>query len=159
MELLPVAEAPLRIAELDPVERPLPSMVMADAAAAGPKRHAWPGTLFYGASYLMAAGLAVVSVLGVVSALDQGWELRFYALPVIGAAWSAAQWRLAREVRRFTRWGWYGAVAETGASILANVWGMAQGEVGGGLCGAALSALLLRYFWKRRAQFDIDPSL
>ena len=159
MKLSPVAEAPLRITGLDPVERPLPSLVMADAAATGANRHAWPGTLFYGASYLMAAGLAVVSVLGVVSAVTQGWEARFYALPAIAAVWSAAQWRLAREVRRFTRWGWYGAVAEMGASILANVWGMAQGEVGGGLCGAVLSTLLLRYFWKRRAQFDIDPGL
>lgn len=159
MEFSPVAEARRRLAELDPVERPLPSMVMADAPVAERKEHAWPGTLFYGASYLMAAGLAIVSVLGVVSAVVQGWEPRFYALPVIGAVWSAAQWRLAREVRRFTRWGWYGAVAETGASILANVWGMAQGEVGGGLCGAVLSALLLRYFWKRREQFDVDAGL
>jgi len=158
MEFSPVAEAPRRIAGLDALERPLPALMMTDSPDVGPKVHAWPGTFFYGLSYLLAVGIGGASVVGAISAVVQGWDPAFYALPVIGGVWSALQWRLAREVERFTRWGWYGAMGGLGFAAAAKLWALALGQPGAALGGLLVDAFLLRYFWKRRAQFDIDTS-
>lgn len=86
-------------------------------------------------------------------------SMRYLAMAVGGGLWSVLQWRLAREVRHFTRWGWYGAMAEMGIAPAAKVWTLAQGEIVGGVVGLAFDIYVLRYFWQRRADFDIDAGL
>ncbi len=145
---------PRNASALDPQElpwAPLPAVVMGDAAPARPRRHGWPGRLFYAFSYCMAAGLAVVSVVAAVL----GTSVAEAAIAVGAGLWSVVQWRLAGAVRRFTRFGWYGATAGLGAAAAAKLWFIAQGG-SAGFAGFAFALVLLRYFWKRRADFDID---
>lgn len=129
---------------------------MADAAVTRQKRHAWPGRLFYGFSYLVAAGMGCVAVVLGISAVGGVAGPGGFALAAAAGVWAALQWRLAREVRHFTRWGWYGAMGEMGLATAAKFWAMAQGGIAGGLVGLAFDLFMLRYFWKRRADFDID---
>jgi hypothetical protein len=155
MDLSPAAEAAPRRAPDDPLERPLPSMMMADASTAVRKSHGWPGTLFYGFSYFVAVALGGAALMTGIGVLTDP-SPRYLAMTVGGGLWSVLQWRLAREVRHFSRWGWYGAMAEMGIASAAKVWALAQGEIVGGVVGLAFDIYVLRYFWKRRADFDID---
>lgn len=41
----------------------------------------------------------------------------------------------------------------------AKVWTMVQGEPLAGLAGLLFDAVMLSYFWKRRADFGIDAGL
>ena len=142
------------------VHEPLAGLVMGDAAVAAPREHGWPGKLFIAFSYVMAAASAVsVVVIGLSVAANVGLAAAFWKRALTAVVWAALQWRVAGEVRRFSRWGWYGAMAELAAAAAAKVWVMAQGNVVGGAIGLCIDLAWLRYFWERRDQFDVDVSL
>jgi hypothetical protein len=143
-----------------PAPEPLAGLLVGDTALAAPRAHGLPGELFIGFTYLMAFGSALralVLVIGVVTSgpgvLPGMWMMGFAS-----CVWAVLQWRLAGEVRRFSRWGWYGAMAELAAAAALNVvWAVILPEmVLWFLAVLAVEAGLIRYFWKRRAQFDID---
>ncbi|HEU0300242.1 MAG TPA: hypothetical protein VFR37_12325 [Longimicrobium sp.] len=155
--------APGDAAELDPGFREtLPPVLAGEAPAAVvgempeiEREHEWPGNLFIILSYVAAVGVAAAAVGGL------GWTLLsgdpgYAGMGVGGAVWAAVQWRLAGEVQHFSRWGWYGAMAELTAAVAAKVWTMAEGNVVGGAIGLVLDLLWMSYFWERRDQFDVD---
>lgn len=145
----------------DTLRAPLPGLVMGDAAAGTGRRHGWPGKLFIGMSYLTALGLGGgVLAMGLFLAEHaRGASIYFpWQRLLLAGAWCVLQWRLAGEVRRFSRWGWYGAMAELGAATVTKL-GLAlfaPFAVPWTLPAVAANLAWMRYFWKRRADFDVD---
>lgn len=131
---------------------PLPQMVMGDAAIALPREHGLRGVLFIGFSYLMAVGSGLGAILFAISGVGTAINV------VTGLVWAVLQWRLATEVRRFSRWGWYGAVAElAGAAATKLFWVFVVRELAFVfLVLLVIDAFMLRYFWTRRDQFDVS---
>lgn len=102
MEVSPAVEAAPRATFRAPPERPLPALVMEDAAVPERQAHGLRGTLFYGFSYFAAAALGVGAVmLGITGLVNL--QPVFLALGAGAGLWAALQWRLAREVHHFTR--------------------------------------------------------
>lgn len=131
---------------------PLPEMVVGDAAFASPRLHGARGTLFIGFSYVMAAGSGFSAILFAISGGLAGTNV------VTGLVWAVLQWRLATEVRRFSRWGWYGAMAElAGAAAAKLFWMFILRDLGFVFVMLlVIDAFMLRYFWTRREQFDVS---
>ena len=131
---------------------PLPEMVVGDAAFASPRVHGVRGTLFIGFSYVMAAGSGFSALLFAISGGIAGTNT------IMGLVWAALQWRLATEVRRFSRWGWYGAMAElAGAAGAKLFWVFYLREMAFlFLMLLVVDAFMMRYFWTRRGQFDVS---
>lgn len=131
---------------------PLPEMVVGDAAFASPREHGLRGTLFIGFSYVMAAGSAFSALLFAISGGVAGTNV------ITGLVWAVLQWRLATEVRRFSRWGWYGAVAELAAAAATKlVWVFVMPDLAFMFVVLlVIDAFMARYFWTRRAQFDVS---
>lgn len=128
------------------------------------KEHGWPGSLFIFLTNLAAIGCgigAVVMGFVAVAILSDG-EWMAAAKPVLIAAGLALgcvlQGTLARHLRGFTRWGWYGAMAELGFLALSKVNAAVTepGAVPGAVIGIVVDLLWMRYFWNHRAQFDVD---
>jgi hypothetical protein len=142
---------------LDPgIREPLPALVMGDVGVETARKHEWPGRLFIALSAAAALGVGVMAIVSAVWGVNGAPSP---ALGVAGGVWTVLQWRLTREVRRFSRWGWYGAMVELGGAAAAKVWAMAQGNVVGGAIGLCIDVLWMKYFWDRRDQFDVDTSL
>lgn len=138
---------------------PLAGLVMGDRAVSAPRRHGLRGQLFIAGSYVMAASSAFASVAFAFSATSgMGAGLAVWRQALVACLWAVLQWRVAGEVRRFSRWGWYGAMAELGiAAATKAVWVFVFPEPAFVfLALLAIDAAWLRYFWNRRAQFDID---
>ncbi|HEX6368994.1 MAG TPA: hypothetical protein VF006_08675 [Longimicrobium sp.] len=131
---------------------PLPEMVVGDAAFASPRVHGVRGTLFIGFSYVMAAGSGLSAILFAISGGRAGANM------ITGLVWAVLQWRLATEVRRFSRWGWYGAVAELAAAAAAKLFWMfdLRDLAFVFVMLLVVDAFMLRYFWTRRDQFDVS---
>jgi hypothetical protein len=75
-----------------------------------------------------------------------------------GGLWAVIQWRVVGEVRRFSRWGWYGAMAELAiASATKLVWVfLLPDQAFAFLILLGINVWMMRYFWTRRADFDVD---
>jgi hypothetical protein len=149
------------VAEALPAAPPSPDVreslppIMVGERAEIEREHRWPGSLFYSLSYVVAIGLGA----GAVGCAGWGvfqWEPTFLGLAVLLGSGAAVQGRLAREVENFSRWGWYGAMVELAGAAVAKVWGMAHGNVAGGIVGLGIDLLWMRYFWENRRQFDVD---
>lgn len=140
---------------------PLPGMVLGDGALRTPRRHGWPARMFIGMSYVTALGVGagLVGIGFFLAGNGRDMNLLQWAWPrmLLGGAWALMQWRLATEVRRFSRWGWYGAMAELGIATIVKLGFAAAGPVT--LPMLAFNIVCMRYFWKRRAEFDIDADL
>lgn len=125
------------------------------------REHEWPGSLFFMLGYLSTAALAIgACVSGGAAAL--GWgraPLEMLGQAVAMGAGAAIQWRVASGVEHFSRWGWYGAMAELVLASAAKVWAMTQGNWIGGAIGLGIDLLWMSYFWERREQFDVDLEL
>src|ERR1043165_3996906 len=109
----------------DAFPEPLSGLVMGDAAAAGPREHGWPGKIFIAFTYFMsvsAAGGGLVTLVSLAS-LGTGGAMP-WRQAVAGCVWGVLQWRLATELRRFSRWGWFGAMAELGGAAAFKVFWM-----------------------------------
>lgn len=158
MEIKPVLEAPAPAAGLDPgIRDTLPPLVMGERPEISPE-HAWPATLFYTLSYLVAAGLglgACVSAGAAVLGLGRPPVEMLGQAAVMGAG-AAFQWWLAKEVQDFTRWGWYGAMVELAAAAAAKLWAIADGNPVGGAIGLGIDLMWIDHFWKNRGQYDVD---
>ncbi|HST62801.1 MAG TPA: hypothetical protein VLK84_29110 [Longimicrobium sp.] len=152
-------------APLEPAPAAWLPLTTGDAAVARDAeqaQHGLPSTLFIWLSKLMALGMgiaAVGAILGMV--LDTGplpGELWMVAALAAGAVF---QRTLARNVECFTRWGWYGAVAELSFATLAMVASLVAdpGSFIGAGFGIAVHVLWLHYFWAQRRDFDIDLDL
>jgi hypothetical protein len=156
---------PLQDAALEPPPASWLPLTTGDAAVARgaeEPEHEWPGTLFVWLSKLTGFGMAL-AVLGAILAmvLDAGplrGELWLVALLAVGAVF---QYTLGRNVERFTRWGWYGAVAELSFATLAKVAAIISdpGSFIGAGFGITIDVLWLQYFWAKRHDFDIDLDL
>lgn len=133
---------------------PLPAVVVGDRAEVK-REHEWPGSLFFILSYVAAVGLGA-GALGCVAWGVFTGEPGMAGLGLMLGVGGAVQWRLAKEVEHFSRWGWYGAMVELAAASLAKLWGMAHGNVVGGAMGLGIDLLWMGYFWEFRGQFDID---
>lgn len=131
---------------------PLPEMVVGDAAFASPRLHGMRGTLFIGFSYVMAAGSGFSAILFIISGGLAGTNA------ITGLVWAVLQWRLATEVRRFSRWGWYGAMAElAGAAGAKLFWVFFLPEMAFVfVLVLVIDGFMVRYFWTRRAEFDVS---
>ena len=152
------AAAPAPLAE-NAFRAPLPGLTMGDAAARAPRRHGWPGRLFLGLGYLTAAGCAIGAVaLACVAAVGMETVGDVWKPAVAASVWGVLQWRLCREVSRFSRWGWIGAMAELAGAGLAKI-GLAvamPATIPSAVVLLAINGAWMRYFWKRRDQFDVD---
>lgn len=156
-------EAAISPAEFDPgfrealplaIAAEMPALVVGDRPEVE-RTHQWPANLFIVLSYVAAVGLAV----GAVG--SAGWAILSGDMDKLGWAVGAGlgavlQWRLAGEVEHFTRWGWYGAMAELAAAVAAKAWSIAEGNWVGGAIGLVLDLLWMSYFWESRDQFDVD---
>jgi hypothetical protein len=144
---------------LDPGFRaPPPGMTMGDAAVTAPRQHEWPGRIFIACSYAIAGALGLGMLIFGPLALRYGLEPRHWVRVGAAAVWAVLQWRLGRAVSRFSRWGWYGAMAGLGGSALAKLAlaVLMPFTAGGALMVAAINGAWMRYFWKHRDQFDVD---
>lgn len=142
----------------DALRQTLPSLVVGEAPEVE-RTHEWPGGLFIILSYVAAVGLAASAVGSAGWTLVSG-ESSLSAWAVVGGAWAVLQWRLATAVQRFSRWGWYGAMAELSAAAAAKVWTfLSTGEIVGPAIGLVIDAAWIGYFWERREQFDVDADL
>lgn len=126
--------------------------------------HGRPGDWFIFLSKLTAIGMGVgaagATILFVVALL--GGETQYLgvlALAVVGLSIGfLVQSNLAEHVKHFSRWGWWGAMAELVVVTLSKVVALAAdpGSFMGPAIGLAIDAVWLRYFWERRKDFDID---
>jgi hypothetical protein len=149
----PIVHGQARVAET------LPGMVVGDGAFAGPRVHGVRGSLFIGFSYVMAAGSACVALMWSISAATGGLlPATLWKEALTAAVWAVLQWRLVGEVRRFSRWGWLGAMAELSvASATKLVWiSTAPGQAWLMLPFLGINLAMAHYFWMRRAQFDVS---
>jgi hypothetical protein len=124
--------------------------------------HDWPATLFI----LLANVTALGMVVGAVAIVGIGvWKPDFMTPKWIGIAalllaGSVLQRRLATNVQHFARWGWYGAMAELAFVTLAKVNVLLTDADGGtALVGIVIDLLWMRYFWRHRADFDVELGL
>jgi hypothetical protein len=141
----------------DPVvEQLLPAAMVGDAARPVERRHGVRGWLYIGFCYLLALMLVLIPLSAVLN--GSVGDLRSPLLLLLAPAMAVLHWRLAGEVRRFTSWGWYGAMIELAALVMFKVVsGIDEGF--GPAVGLVMSVMELAwmwYFWNRRAQFDID---
>jgi hypothetical protein len=126
--------------------------------------HGRPGDWFIFLSQLTAIGMgvgAVGAMIGFVIALLGGETeyLGVLALAMVGLSIGyEVQSTLAQHVKHFSRWGWWGAMAELVVVTLSKVVALAAdpGSFMGPAIGLAIDAVWLRYFWERRQDFDID---
>lgn len=142
----------------EPLRGPLPGMTVGDAAVTAPRRHEWPGSLFVTLSHATAGALGLGVLIFGAFALRYGLEPRHWVRVAGAGVWAVLQWRLGVAVSRFSRWGWYGAMAELGGAALAKLAlaVVAPFTVPGALVIVAINGAWMRYFWKRRDQFDVD---
>ncbi len=135
----------------------------ADAAP----EHGWPGSLFIFLANLSAFGLgagAAIATVALVSLLFGG-DLEMAGLAGLAAVGlgvgSYVQRTLADHLSHFSRWGWWGAMAELAAVTLTKVAALFTdpASIGGTGIGIVIDLLWMRYFWERRADFDIDIDL
>lgn len=132
-----------------------------------PPEHGWPASWFIFLSNLAAFGLGLgaagLSVATVVAVVAGSWGSAGMALlAALGCALGCVVQRsLATHVTNFTRWGWYGAMAELALATLTKVSAIVENPstVGGAGVGIIIDLLWMHYFWERRADFDIDLSL
>jgi hypothetical protein len=159
----------LDAADLDPGFRDaLPPVVVGDAPAAAVERSEqaqwdehWPVGVFVFLGYVVAAGLGLGAALSAVAAAFEWGKpplemLEQAAVMGVGAVF---QWRLAKEVGDWSRWGWYGAMTELAAAAAAKVWLIAEGNVAGGMVILVLELLWMQHFWECRGEFDVDVDL
>jgi hypothetical protein len=143
----------------DVFRAPLPGLVMGDAAVRAPRRHGWPGRLFLGLGYLTAVGCALgAGALLCFAAFGMESAAEVWKPAVAASVWGVLQWRLSKAVSRFSRWGWIGAMAELAGAGLAKI-GLAvamPATIPSAVVLLAINGAWMRYFWKRRAQFDVD---
>ncbi|HYR06923.1 MAG TPA: hypothetical protein VEQ60_04125 [Longimicrobium sp.] len=137
-------------------EQQLPAAMVGDAARPVERRHGVRGWLYIGFCYLLALLLVLIPL----SAVSEGsvGDLRSPLLLLLAPVLAVLHWRLAGEVRRFTSWGWYGAMIELATLVMLKV-GSAIAEGFGPAVGLVMSVIELAwmwYFWNRRAQFDVD---
>jgi hypothetical protein len=129
--------------------------------------HGGPGEWFIFLSNLTAIGMgigAAGAMLGLAFGLFAGdWKMMgITALAAVGLAIGCVvQSTLAKHVKHFSRWGWWGAMAELVVVTLTKVVALAAdpGSFVGPAIGLAIDAVWLRYFWERRKDFDIDLDL
>lgn len=142
-----------------PAPEPLAGLLVGDAAVAAPRSHGILGELFIGGTYLMALVSTLRAVVLVIAVSDgPALAVGMWKQGLAACVWAVLQWRLAGIVRRFSRWGWYGAVAELGGAAAMQVVVSVLYPVIAPwlLVPLAMEAVLLRYFWKRRADFDVE---
>lgn len=126
--------------------------------------HGGPGDWFIFLSKLTAIGMGIGAggaVLALVFGMfaGDGKMMGITALAAVGLAIGCVvQSTLARHVQHFSRWGWWGAMAELVVATLSKVVALAAdpGSFMGPAIGLAIDAVWLRYFWERRKDFDID---
>lgn len=143
---------------------PLTAGDAASLQAAERPEHGWPGSLFVFLANLAALGLGLVALgagLGVILFLLMGdWgPAGLAALACVGLSVGCVLQRtLASNVDHFTRWGWYGAMAELALVTLAKVQAIVTEPTDfvGPMIGIVLDLLWMAYFWERRADFDVD---
>jgi hypothetical protein len=152
-------------ASLDPPRSewlPITTGDRAPAGEAAPK-HGWPASIFILLSNLAAFGLgfgAIVAAAGAPFAFFRGdGDAGMIALlaVVLGLGF-VVQRALAQNVKHFTRWGWYGAMAELAFVTLSkvNVLLTDPESSGAAVVGIVIDLLWMRYFWERRGDFDVD---
>jgi hypothetical protein len=154
MQIKTVVEAPSAALTLDEIRDTLPSVTVGDRPEVH-REHEWPGWLFFVLAYVMAVGLAAGAVGSV------GWAAVSGSMEPVGWAVGAGlgavlQWRLAKAVQHFSRWGWIGAMAELGIAAAAKLSTLISGDFGGAVFGLVIDVMWMNYFWENREQFDID---
>lgn len=154
-----LSDPPSAVPPDDSLRPPLPGLVVGDTVLSTPRWHGWPGRLFIGLGFLTSFGCAVAAIAltcvaaAGLAAVGELWK------PLVGASvWGVLQFRLSREVGRFSRWGWIGAMAELGGAALAKVALAVAMPVTApsALVMLAINGAWMRYFWNRRAHYDID---
>jgi hypothetical protein len=142
-----------------PAPEPLAGLLVGDTALVAPRSHGMPGELFIGFTYLMGVVSALRALVLVIAVSNgPGVPEGMWKMGLAACVWAVLQWRLAGAVRRFSRWGWYGAMAElAGAAAMKFVGAVVFPTMAPWfLALLAIEAGLLRYFWKRRAHFEVD---
>ncbi len=157
----PVLDPPrVEALPLDPPPFAGLSLTAGDAAgyADANREHDWPGSLFIFLSNLTVWCCAIGAVVAAAGLVVDG-------LPMDGQPWLAVpfvvaavfQRALSKGVRRFTRWGWMGAMAELGVAALTELpRSLDIGDWVSSIITVGINVLWMSYFWRRRADFDID---
>ncbi|HYW13947.1 MAG TPA: hypothetical protein VE871_18430 [Longimicrobium sp.] len=158
-----VLDPPVEGMPLDPSPSAGLSLTAGDDAgyADANREHDWPGTLFIFLANLTAwfcvigAGVAAAGL--VVDGLPMDGK-PWLAVPFLVAA--VFQRVLAKGVSQFTRWGWMGAMAELAVAALTELpRSLDVGDWVSSLITVGINVLWMSYFWRRRADFDIDIDL
>jgi hypothetical protein len=142
-----------------PAPEPLAGLLVGDTAIAAPRAHGLPGRFFIGFTCLMSFVSALRALVLVIAIGNgPGVPVWMWKQGLAACVWAVLQWRLAGEVRRFSRWGWYGAMAElTLAALTQLFWVFLLRELAFLFVALLIADMFfLRYFWKRRVDFGID---
>jgi hypothetical protein len=154
MQIKTVVEAPSTALALDEIRDTLPPVTVGERPEVH-REHGWPGTLFYRLAYVMAVGMAAGAVGSVGWAAISG-STKPLLWAVAGVVGAVLEWRLAKEVEHFSRWGWIGAMAALGLGAAAKLSTFFSGDFGGVVFGLVIDVMWMKYFWENREQFDID---
>lgn len=157
------------VAGLDPAPYVSAALVLTagDAApdhAEEAPEHGRLGSLFIFVANLVAFGMGMgAAVAGAALVLTlfgrESLPPEILALALVGLGiGSYVQRELADQLSHFSRWGWWGAMAELVAVTLAKVAALFTdpASIGATGTGIVIDLLWLRYFWEHRRDFDID---
>lgn len=155
MPIKTAVEAPPAAFPLDePIRDTLPPVTVGERPEVH-REHEWPGWLFFVLAYVVAMGLAAMAVGSVGWAAISG-SMQPLLWAVAGSVGAVLQWRLAKAVEHFSRWGWIGAMAELGLAAAAKLGTLFSGDYVGAVFGLVIDVMWMKYFWENREQFDID---
>lgn len=130
--------------------------------ASAPPEHGWPGSWFIFLAGLMSIGMGVGAVGVIITTMMGFLPLGKGLLMAAGLALGCVvQGTLSSHVKSFSRWGWYGAMAELGFATLSKASLVVQdpSAIGSVAFVIVIDLLWMRYFWNHRADFGIDIDL
>lgn len=148
-------------ATLEPAPATWLPLTVGDAGVVreGTPRHEWPGKVFIWFNKLSGLAMGIAAAGGILGML-LGYgpfpgELWMVGTLAVGAVFQRS---LARNVERFTRWGWFGAVATLSFAAVAKAAAVIAdpGSIVGAGLGITIDLLWLQYFWAQRRDFDIE---
>lgn len=131
---------------------PLPALMLRQRPSAR-RDEPRPVSVYFVFTYLLAVGLGCAAVGCIFSGLGSR-QPRLVEIGVALGVGSVLEWRLARELRHFSRWGWYGVMVELAAAFAVTVWMILRVGVGA-FWGLILVVPWMLHFWQTRHHYDI----
>jgi hypothetical protein len=131
---------------------PLPALMLRQRAPTR-RDEARPASAYSVFTSLVAIALGC-GALGCISVGLFSGPPRLVAIGAALGVGAVMQWRLARELRHFSRWGWYGVMMELASAFAASVWALLQVGVLA-FWGPMIVVPWILHFWQNRRHYDI----